>query len=79
MVKLMRSGDLKHDRDCFQRVLQLAAQMQGEDEFAVLVREEGRTVRIDFPNYRTRACSDLARQLGRLVGSENCWIEPANA
>jgi len=79
MVKLMRSGDLKHDRDCFQRVLQLAAQMQGEDEFAVLVREQGRTVRIDFPNYRTRACSDLARQLGRLVGSENCWIEPANA
>jgi DNA polymerase III alpha subunit len=79
VVEFQRSGDLERDRQCLRKVVQAAAGYAGQDELSLLVREGARTVRIDFPNARTRATEDTAGELGRLIGARRCWVERAYA
>ncbi|MHB0875176.1 MAG: DNA polymerase III subunit alpha [Anaerolineae bacterium] len=77
IVSWGRSGDLQADRQFLKKVVDAAAGFGGEDELAVEVLDAGRMVRIDFPNVRTCATTEIADQFRCLKGIQDCRVEHA--
>ncbi len=78
MVEIARSSDPERDGACLRRLWELAGSVQGRDELSVLVRDgERTTLRIDFPNARTRATDSVLGQIRGVPGTARCWVEPA--
>ncbi len=80
MVEIARSSDPERDGACLRRLWELAGTNQGRDELSVLVRDgERTTLRIDFPNARTRASDSVLGQIRSIPGATRCWVEPVYA
>jgi len=75
VVRLKRSKDVDRDKEVLERIVRVAGQLPGRDALSVLVCEEGRIVRIDFPDVGTVASEMTAERLTEVVGPDNCWVE----
>ena len=79
VLSMGRTGDLQSDRHFLKRVCDTAVGFAGEDELSILVHDHDRTVRIDFPNIKTRASEDVGMRLVKTLGIRDYHIEPIAA
>lgn len=67
-IVLQRNGDPRSDVAKLEAVLQTLRKYPGDQPFAVILRNKGKDVTLDFPNDTTRDCPDLRRELTALLG-----------
>lgn len=67
-IVLQRNGDPRSDVAKLEAVLQTLRKYPGDQPFAVILRNKGKDVTLDFPNDTTRDCLDLRRELTALLG-----------
>ncbi|MCZ7545249.1 MAG: DNA polymerase III subunit alpha [Anaerolineae bacterium] len=70
LVVFRRTGDPARDKRRLKRIHGLLTRYPGADRFSLIVEDEGRRVRVDFPNHTTHYCAELASELGSLLGAE---------
>lgn len=63
-----RSDDKEADIRLLSQVYQTLRRYSGEDRFMMYVEVDGRVYQLDFPNYTTRYCPELERELVELLG-----------
>ncbi len=74
-VIMRATGNKQRDNNHLRRVHGRIKSTPGKDKFAFMVFEGGRRYLLEFPNETTGICPDLLRELGRIVGEENCRVE----
>lgn len=67
-------GDKVRDRLRLQRILGILNSHPGKDRFALVCKENGSSVVVDFPNSSTGITEPLLAQLARMVGQENISV-----
>lgn len=67
-IVLQRNDDPRSDVAKLEAVLQTLRKYPGDQPFAVILRNKGKDVTLDFPNDTTRDCPDLRRELTALLG-----------
>ena len=57
-----QTGDPARDKRRLKRIHGLLTRYPGADRFSLIVEDEGRRVRVDFPNHTTHYCAELASE-----------------
>ena len=73
-VELHPCGDKVRDRLRMQRILGFLNSHPGSDRFALVCKENGSSVVVDFPNSSTGITGPLLAQLASMVGQENISV-----
>jgi len=75
VIRLVSSGSVDRDRRRLKQVYGVVASVPGEDRFAFVCKENGHSVRLEFPNSSTSISDSLIRELNGMVGEGNVTLE----
>ena len=75
VIQLVSSGSVDRDRRRLKQVYGVVTSIPGEDHFAFVCKENGHSVRLEFPNSTTSINDSLIRELNGMVGENNVLLE----
>jgi hypothetical protein len=75
VIRLISSGSVDRDRRRLKQVYGVVTSVPGEDRFAFVCKENGHSVRLEFPNSSTSISDSLIRELNGMVGEGNVILE----
>ena len=73
-ILMNRTGNEARDIQCLQHIHELLEQFPGEDPYTLAIVGEGKKVRLDFPNAKTRVCPELQQAIQKILGAGSVQI-----